>query len=310
MMEQNRQTPSSSAPGPGGTGGAGWGAKDSVIVVALDGSVESKAALNAARLLSRVVGAALHVVHAVERPFERKELLRSLKLSRREETIGLIIDQVVGAPAETILQTAAQKGALLIALSTRSATPTRPGQPLRPVAERVLLEANRPVLLVRPEVGPRVAANKALRRILLPLDGEPSSMAALRPALDIADKAGALLYVLYVAQFHARAAHEPGTLTTPRYVDQPQYEWPAWTKEYVERFCAIAQECQPSLETRIFVRRGEPADEITHFAAERDTDLIVLEWRGHLDASHASIVCGVLEKAPCPVLLLRKQNGD
>lgn len=281
-----------------------WGGRDAIIIVPLDGSVEAKVALPVARLISNITGAAVQVIHVTEEPLPRKELLRQLKLSRSEETVGLVINQVTGAPAEQIVGEAGAKGAMLIVMTTRGHTAYQ-GHALRPVPERVLYEAPCPVLLIRPENGPRVGQLKALHRILLPLDGAPSTMAVVGPAVSLADKSSAELDVLYVAEAYARTALEAGTLTTPRYVDQPQYEWPAWVQECTDRFCAVAGGCPPVAPARVFVRHGEPRGEILSFAAERETDLIVLEWRGRFDPTHAEVVRGVLEQCPCPVLLLR-----
>ena len=32
---------------------------------------------------------------------------------------------------------------------------------------------------------------------------------------------------------------QPGSLPAPRYIDQPQHEWPAWAGEFVERMLAL-----------------------------------------------------------------------
>jgi len=286
-----------------------WGGRNKVILVPLDGSIAAKVALPVARLISRFTGATVHVLHVAEAPLSRKELLGRLKLARREETVGLLIGQVIGTPVEGIVRSAVEKLALLIVMTTRGET-AYGGYPLRPVPEQVLHRAPCPVLLVRPEDGPRVAQRKALRRILLPLDGAPSTIAVIGPAVSLAEKSGAELDVLYVAEARARSAEEPGTFTTPRYVDQPQYEWPAWVRECLDRFCAVAGECRMAAPTRVFVRHGQPKVEILGFAAERDADLIVLEWRGRFDPTHAEVVRGVLEEAACPVLLLRTTPGD
>lgn len=281
-----------------------WRERDKVILVPLDGSIEAKVALPVARVISQVTGATVHVLHVAEEPLSGKQLLQQLKLARREETVGLVINQVIGTPAEEIVRNAAEKRAMLIAMTTRGHTAYQ-GRTLRPVPEKVVQKAPCPVILVRPEIGSRVAQMKTLRRILLPLDGAPSTMAVVGPAVSLAEQSGAELDVLYVASLYEVAAAEPGTFTTPRYVDRPQYEWPAWVKECLDRFCAYLGECPVTTPTRVFVRHGEPWDEILRFAAERETDLIVLEWHGRFDPTHAAVVRGVLEKSPCPVLLLR-----
>ena len=273
-----------------------------VILVPLDGSAEAKEALPAARLAARVAGGSIHVVHAVDYLLPPDELLRRIGL-RRGETAGLILDQVVGPAAEAIVRAARESRALLIAMTTRGKTAYL-GRTVRPVVERVISTAPCPVLLVRPEIGERVAAMTELRRILLPLDGAPSSAAVIGLALNLAEWSEAGVDILYVATRATRPS-EPGTLTAPLYVDQPQHEWPAWTREFVTRFgTSLGARALPAT-THLFLRRGDPAAEILGLARERGSDVIVLEWRGRMDPAHASVVKGVLADAPCPVLLIR-----
>ena len=273
-----------------------------LILVPLDGSVEAKVALPAARLAARIVQASVHVVHVTDHPLSPDELLRRVNLTRNE-TRGIVIDQAVGDPAETVVQLAETMNAMLIAMSTRGHTAYR-GRTVRPVVERVILRACAPILLVRPEICERVAATTRLRRLLLPLDGAPSSASVIGPALELAQRSGAAVDILYVAT-QAPRPEEPGTMTTPRYVDQPQHEWPLWAREFVSRFGTCFGKHPPTTPTRMFLRSGDPASEILRFCSEQDCDLIVLEWRGRFDPAHARVVRHVLTDAPCPVLLLR-----
>ena len=280
-----------------------WDWRLPLILVPLDGSAEAKAALPAARLVASIAQATIHVVHAADHPLSQDELLRRMDL-RPEETRGMVIDGAVGdTAAGAVVRFAAEMRAMLIVMTTRGRTAYL-GRTVRPVVERIVQEAPCPVLLVRPEIERRLATMTGLRRILLPLDGAPSSAAVIGPALDLARRAGAQVDVLYVAT-QARCPEEPGSLTGPRYVDQPQYEWPSWAREFLSRFGTALGKFTPPTPTRLFVRRGEPAAETLRLAAERDSDLIVLEWRGRLDPAHATVVRGVLRDAPCPVLLLR-----
>lgn len=281
-----------------GTGGG----RPPVILVPLDGSVEAKTALPAARLVARIAQASIHVVHVADRPLSQEELLQRMSL-QLEETHGLVIDQALGVPADAVVRLAEEQRAILIAMTTRGRTAYL-GRIVRPVVEQIVQKASCPVLLVRPEIDQRLAAMKGLRRILLPLDGAPSSAEVIGPALNLAEQSGAEVDILYVATGAERPI-ERGTLTTPRYMDQPHYEWPTWAREFTSRFCTCLGKRLTPTPTRLFLRSGEPAAEILRFAAERDSDLIVLEWRGRLDPAHAKVVRGVLVDALCPVLLLR-----
>ncbi len=286
----------------GGPSRRSGGERPGIIVVPLDGSAEAKLALPPARLAARLAGCSIHVVYAAERPLTPEELLRQVGL-RRQETAGLVLDQVVGAPAESIVRFAAAEHALLIVMTTRGKTAYL-GRTVRPVPERVIASAGCPVLLIRPEIGERVATTTSLRRVLLPLDGAPSSAEVIGFALDLARWSGAEVDLLFVATRATRPS-EPGSLAGPLYVDQPQYEWPTWALEFTSRFGTSLGQCQVPSPAHLFLRPGDPAAEILRLAGERHSDLIVLEWRGRMDPAHARVVKGVLTDAPCPVLLIR-----
>ncbi|MHB1415808.1 MAG: universal stress protein [Chloroflexota bacterium] len=279
-----------------------WGNRKAKILVPLDGSEEAKAAMPVARATARITGASIHVLHVAEHLLPREELLQHLGLPR-DEIHGIVLEQATGLPSAAILAWAEENKAMLILLAAKSREPlSRPRE--RPVLDPVIQKAPCPVLVTRPEVSRRVTEASELRHILLPLDGAPSSAAVTGPALDLAERTGAELDILHVAGPGPQPS-EKGTMTVPRYVDQPQYEWPTWVHEFEGRFGMPVGKIQPHAPTRVFLRRGEPAEEILHFAAERGSDLIVLEWRGRLALRFAKVVRGVLGAAPCPVLLLR-----
>ncbi|HUX86123.1 MAG TPA: universal stress protein [Chloroflexota bacterium] len=281
------------------------GPRPPIIVVPLDGTTEAKAVLPVARLAAQLVRGNVHVVHVGDEPLSKAALLAHVGL-RGAETHGLVIDQLGGAVASAIVSYADQVHATLIAMTTRGKTAYQ-GRTVRPVVEAVISTAHCPVLLVRPEIAPRVAVMTTLHRILLPLDGAPSSAAVIRPALSLAEQSGAAVDVLYVATEAPRPS-EPGTLAGPVYVDQPQYEWPSWSEEFVSRFGTCFGERPLPVPTRLFVRHGDPAVAILQVTAEEKSDLIVLEWRGRLDPPHGWVVKRVLESAPCPVLLIRTMS--
>lgn len=286
---------------------SGWGRGSKVILVPLDDSIEAKAALPVARLISDLMGATIRVLHVSDEHRNRWELLHRLKLGRRQETAGLIIDQVSGVAAEEIVRSAVKQQVMLVVMTTRGQTAYE-GRVLRPVPEHVVQKVTCPAILVRPEIGPRIARMKTLRHILLPLDGRPCMMEVVGPAVTIADKSRAEIDVLYVASLYEAAA-EAGRFTIPRYVNQAQHEWPEWVKECLDRFSAYLG-APPSAPAQVLVRHGQPWDEILKVADERDIDLIAMEWHGRFDSGHAAVVRGVLAESPCPVMLLRSPGHE
>ncbi len=272
-----------------------------VILVPLDGSEEAKAALPVAKAAAALTGASVQLVHASPEPLDDEKLMWRMGL-RREDVRGAVLTGVVGDPASAMVRLATERRALLVVMSTHGRT-TRAGRVDSQITEQIVQEVTCPVLLVRPGAT-AWAAEPCLRRMLLPLDGAPSSASVIGPALDLADRSDARVDILYVAM-PASAPGEPGSLATPLYVDQPQYEWPSWAREFISRFGTAIGQSQSPASTRVFLRRGEPATEILRFAGENDADLIVLEWRGLIDPCRGRVIWDVLADTPCPVLLLR-----
>lgn len=276
--------------------------REPTVIVTLDGSTHALVALPVAKALADLEGATLHVVHVAEPILPPAELLNKLGLSP-DQLRGSVIDQATGTPAAAIVGLAREWQSALIVMCTHTGAAVLRGAALGSVAEGVLREAPCPVVLVRPERGPQPWT---VRRVLLPHDGTPTSAAAIGPAADLAHRAGAELQVLHVASPGGALPIEPGTLTGPRYLDQPQHEWPAWAREFQERLRGLGH-IPTIMRLRLSLTRGEPGAEISHCAVTRSADLIVLAWRGNLEQERAATLKAVIQAAPCPVLVLRAE---
>lgn len=268
------------------------------IVVPLDGSLRALAALPIASRLAELEGATVHLVHVTRDVSPPAEILERMGVADTELR-GLVLHTNVGEPAPKIASVAREVGAIFIVLCTHTAG-AADERIVGGTALGVLERAPCPVVLVRPDRG---LVRWHLRRILLPHDGTPATTAAIGPAADLAHRSHAALDVLHVARDRARPPAERGTMTAPRYVDQPQHEWPAWIEEFVSRLETVHP--LESLEVSMALGEGTPSTETLRVAAERDSDLIVLAWRGEWEGAHAATVKAVLRGAPCPVMVTR-----
>jgi nucleotide-binding universal stress UspA family protein len=140
-----------------------------------------------------------------------------------------------------------------------------------------------------------------LHRLLVPHDGTPTSAATIGPATDLALKAEAELIVLHVATPGAETPTEPGTLISPRYIDQPQHEWPAWAQEFLARLCAVGGP-KGGTEMRLAVAQGEAGAAIVDFA--RQSDLSALE------PGRARTMQRVICDTTCPMIVLRVDRSS
>jgi nucleotide-binding universal stress UspA family protein len=225
------------------------------------------------------------------------EDLRS-RLGREAPVLdGFTIDARVGTPAVEILQVAGEIKPRLIVMCKHSGAER--GKMLGRTAMKVLHDALCPVVLVPPERG---AIPWHLHHVLVPHDGTPTTSAALPPAAELAQLGHAELLVVHVTNIRAAPA-EPGSLTTPRYVDQPQHEWPAWASEFMNRLACVCP--LDHLHVRILLAHGNPAAEILRMSEKQSTDLIVLAWRGRWDAPRAATLKNILREAHCPIMVVR-----
>ncbi|MBI4491764.1 MAG: universal stress protein [Chloroflexi bacterium] len=275
-----------------------------VFLVPLEGSPAGAAALTVARNLAQAMRSMVHLVHVTDEPLSESDLLRRLGLAKAD-LHGAVLDRLAGEPSRAIVAAGRRMNAELIVMgATASAEQQYRG--IGPVSERVVLDGPAPVLLVRPGACGRLGQEAGkLTRVLLPLDGAPSSAEVIAPALALAASSGADLDVLHVAGPGVRRPVEPGTFGAPRYVDQPQHEWPSWAREFLDRFCCVLATCPANVPTRLSLSMGAPGPAIIAFAREHGSDLIVLEWRGKVRLNHAGIVRFVVANALCPVLLIR-----
>jgi len=209
---------------------------------------------------------------------------------------GIELADLVGDAAEELGKLLARAEVDCVALGLR--TVDDPG--LGHVAEALLESFSAPLLLVRPGMRPLTS----LRRLLVPLEGTPSSSAAMLYAEEVLCRPQREIVMLNVAT--GKTPAEAGSLAAPRFIDQEQYEWSDWQDEFSMRF----SQCARGARHRVSVRVGEPASTIVAEARAGDAELIVLSWGGTFAAGHGLIVRRLLETAPCPLLVVPADGID
>lgn len=162
------------------------------------------------------------------------------------------------------------------------------------VAEAFLAAFIVPVLLVRRGMRPL----DGLRRLLVPLDGTPSTSAAMRFAEEILCRPGCDIIMLNVAT--RRTPVEVGSMPAPRFIDEEQYEWLEWQDEFSRRFSPGCDGCHH----QVSVVPGEPAKAVMTAAREEHVDLVILTWKGRFEGGHGPVVRRALEESPCPLLIV------
>lgn len=147
-------------------------------------------------------------------------------------------------------------------------------------------------------IPPGARVPRKLRRILVPHEGSPGATSGVEAADVMSSICGAEIVVLHVPTFEVPTV--PGSLAAPRFVDRPQYDWAAWRNEFERRFCR----CSDGVQVSLRVATGPPAPAILDAARRLRADLIVLAWKGEAGPGRADTLKGVLEAAPCPILIV------
>ena len=269
------------------------------IIVAWDGSVAAET-LPLARTIAVQLGAEVEVLHVAAEGADQSKIDRAIQEAGLDDPQGSYLRVEAGEAAEVILSAAAEPRVALVMMATHGDSEA-PGRRLGRVAEAVIADSRRPVILVRPGTA---HPQRQLKRLLLPLDGTPKTAIALQPATDLARRFGASIDLLYVAGTGRSGPEERGSIGAPRYVDQQQHEWPGWAAEVEARLAQICAQGSGEVPVQMYLAQGDIATEIVRFAAEHACDAIALVRRSRLQAGRGRILRAVLELAPCPVFIL------
>jgi nucleotide-binding universal stress UspA family protein len=267
------------------------------VILPLDGQKSTQLAIPIARELARLHGATLHVVYVGEQVTPTPDALAWLGV-KSGETRGVVMDHRKGNPAERVIHAARDLPRALIVMCTHTGQQLN-GEGFGAVAESILLTKPERIVLLAPE---REDKTWKLRSILLAHDGTPGCHPAAGPAAELAQLAGAQIIALHVATKRNPKSGKPGSLPAPRYVDQPQHEWPAWADEFMSRMLAMGA-APSSMHFDLVVTGGQPGSEVAEVAHKRNADLVVMGWHGRWDHD-PSATRVVIATAGCPVYLV------
>ena len=267
------------------------------IVIPLDGSAASRLVLPIGRRLSQIYHATPHLLYVGREMRDPKEILRVLGLTTGDIP-GAVLDARRGNAAEAISRMARELPNSVVLMCTNEESPM--SESFGPVAEAVLDSAPARIMLAAPA---HCGREWQLQRILLAHDGTPNSDNATAPAAELAQRASAEVIALHVAARKAASPEKPGSLPAPRYLDQPQHEWPAWTGEFMDRMLALG--APPSaVHFDLVVAGGQPGSEIAELARRREVDLVVMAWDGKWNHTRHAATRAVTRACGCPVLLV------
>jgi len=145
-----------------------------------------------------------------------------------------------------------------------------------------------------------------LKRILAPTDLTPGARKAVKYALALAQHFDSQLTIMHVYYPADDAQFSTGNYDYKAAELERENAWDA-----LDTFRSEIKQEYPRIDT--LLRSGRPEEEIVEAAKDLDVDLIVLSthnyhWFPHL--VHGSDAERVLRHAPCPVLVVRKEEHD
>ena len=153
-----------------------------------------------------------------------------------------------------------------------------------------------------------------IKTILVPTDFSEHAQCAFDRACDLARQLGAKIHLLHVqSESSLRTAIKQGLLDVAS-TDENVRE--AVSKLIEERFSqALTVTDRSQIDVDHTTRRGDPDFVISAYAAEVGADLIVMgrHGAGFIDEVRAAVIGSVTEavirKAPCPIMLVRRDHG-
>jgi nucleotide-binding universal stress UspA family protein len=290
------------------------------ILCATDLSPASEAAWDTARLLGRLLGAELTLLHVLPPPavplegyFPPEMYQELLQSASREAQAGLDAwlarepglkaraRLVEGPIGQRILDVAREEQADLVTVGSHGRTGLGRAL-LGSIADRVVRTAPCPVLTVRPTAAGAVPSRIA--RILFPTDFSPNARAAWPWVTALAGPTGAEVDLLHVTAQPVPDQHLPPALIE-RMARLLEEQGQAEAERFLQHEERQAPGRLPPGRVTVLIGRGVVGEQIAHWARSRGADLIVMGthgWSGVVRWMLGSVAHHLVQTAPCPVL--------
>jgi nucleotide-binding universal stress UspA family protein len=276
------------------------------ILVPLDGTPQSNAALPAARTMAHATGAAVFLLQVLESSdAETSTTAAADKLKRVADELagsGLRVESAVrrGKAADEILEQVRELAADLVIMRTRGQAGIQRAL-MGSVAERLLSRSDVPIIMLRPG-GRRFVR---IADLLVPVDGTPGGALALASGVGLAKATGArvrLIEVVVPLKFEALTPSE----YDPGWDDEAQSAAQTYVAGMVARLHSAGVVVQGDARMA-----PDVAGSIVQAADEHASDLIVMSTHALTGLQRAllgSVADAVVRTSACPVLLLHRRN--
>jgi nucleotide-binding universal stress UspA family protein len=148
-----------------------------------------------------------------------------------------------------------------------------------------------------------------LKRILVPTDFSEHSERAAVYAAELAKRYGAEIHCIHVSDIPADLL-----ATSTYYMTGPSEQFVEQVRDESKKSLdAFAAKNFPGLEAKAVFLEGRPFVEIIRYTRDEKIDLVVIATHGRSGLKHAlfgSVAEKVVRKAPCPVLVVKRDERD
>jgi nucleotide-binding universal stress UspA family protein len=285
------------------------------VLIGIDGSGDSRAALRFGATLARAIGAKLHTLWAWQYPSDTVATIGRIALPDRDtadelfrDQLARVVEQELGddaasvemevarGPAVTALRHRAKDGDIdMIVVGSRGLGGFR-GLLLGSVSQQLTEHARCPVTVVRRDA---ISLDPALRRIMVGHDGSAHAGEALRFAGELATRSGGEVLVAYAVP----------TSVVVDASDAAEAVSPHGLHETVDAWCEPLRDV--GLEPKIVVLDGDPRTELLSAAHDHNADLLVVGTRGHRAVSRlliGSVAASLIRHNDIPVTVIPRDH--
>ncbi|MGZ8623702.1 MAG: hypothetical protein ACXWYQ_06010 [Actinomycetota bacterium] len=245
----------------------------STVLAAIDGSPTSRAVLEVAREVARVLGAQVDAVLVVEEGEGPPEVEivsadTPLRVLHGDPSSVLIAEASAGVVA-----------AIVVGLCRAVGGQTPAGH----VSLDVIGNVPKPVVVVPPAT----RSAYELHTVLVPVVGRPAE--ALEDVVTLAEN----------PQLHVVVLRALDELSIPSFEDRPDYDMQTWADEFLARWIPGA-----AADTVMEVRIGAPEELVVAVSEEVCADMVAIGRRRDVPTVRAPLVLAALEHSRVPVALL------
>jgi nucleotide-binding universal stress UspA family protein len=256
------------------------------ILIPLDGSKLSDAALGHGEELARAFDSELHLLGVCEGPDEKHHRLMQAYLEKKAEVMRRVVSGkplnvktvvLCGEPASRIIDHALRERMDLIVTVSHGHTGIMPWT-MGSTANKIVHGAPVPVLLLRAAAVKKNGSRKSIfAKILLPLDGSVAGETALPYVLEIAAKLKSKVTLLSVVE-SGQHVHTIGGLDYIRFPEQQVQKMRQDLSAYLDG--AVKKFRDRGIEARAELTTGHAAEEITKRAKAAGARLVAMSSHG------------------------------